>query len=228
MKYFIALGLMAIVTIAGVTSALEHRAYDKRDVEEIDSYRMAREYLYSISRRSDREGYYIRDVYCNKRVSFNTGTIPSPRKMNCEHTWPQSKFSKRFSTETQKNDLHHLYPVDSKTNSSRSNHMFAEVVGWGANDGCYASKKGYAVGTHQTAFEPPNEHKGNVARAMFYFSKKYDMRIGSVQEDYLREWHESDPVDYTERKRNDLIEKYQGNRNQFIDDERLVDRVENF
>lgn len=192
------------------------------------TYRTAREELYKISKEKGRDGYYIQDVYCNKKISFNTGKIPNPQVMNCEHTWPQSKFSKKFPNSMQKNDLHHLFPVDSKSNSVRSNHMFAEVLGSIATEDCYASKKGYAIGTHQTAFEPPEEHKGNVARAMFYFSKKYDMRIGPAQEEFLREWHKEDPVDFSEKLRNDQIEKFQGNRNQFIDDEGLVDLVEDF
>tara|TARA_R110000803_G_scaffold187128_7_gene249522 strand:+ start:5757 stop:6416 length:660 start_codon:yes stop_codon:yes gene_type:complete len=219
MREFIVLAVVVISSLTVANAFLESR----NDV----TYRQAREHLYKISRRKGREGYYIKDVYCNKRVPFIKG-IPSPSVMNTEHTWPQSKFSKNYPAIKQKNDLHHLYPVDSRANSSRSNHMFAEVLGGVANDNCYASKKGYALGTHQTAFEPPEEHKGNVARAMFYFSKKYNMRIGRVQEEYLREWHKSDPVDFTEERRNGLIEKFQGNRNQFIDDEGLVDLVEDF
>lgn len=192
------------------------------------SYRSAREYLYgTLALQSDEQGTYIQDVYCNKKIrTFKV--IPNASIMNCEHTWPQSHFSKRHSKSTQKNDLHHLYPVDSRANTTRSNKMFAEVLGGVVRADCSASHKGRAIGAMESAFEPPEEHKGNVARAMFYFSDRYDMRIGPLEEEYLREWHESDPVDEREIRRNNLIEEFQGNRNKFIDDPELVYTIRDF
>jgi endonuclease I len=80
----------------------------------------------------------------------------------------------------------------------------------------------------QDCFEPLDSHKGNVARAMLYFSVRYKKSLTDKQEKLFREWNNLDPVDLNEQIRNDRIEKIQGNRNPFIDDEKLVDQIENF
>ena len=41
----------------------------------------------------------------------------------------------------------------------------------------------------------------------------------------LLEWHELDPVDDWERRRNDIIYDHQENRNPFIDNPELADRI---
>lgn len=45
---------------------------------------------------------------------------------------------------------------------------------------------------------------------------------------FLRMWNNIDPVDENERRRNDIVEKEQGNRNPFIDDPGLADLITNF
>ena len=77
-------------------------------------------------------------------------------------------------------------------------------------------------------FEPPDSHKGNVARAMFYFSMRYNMRIDPVQEKFLKKWNKLDPIDAAERLRNRRIKDIQGNSNPFIDDPFLADRISDF
>ena len=77
-------------------------------------------------------------------------------------------------------------------------------------------------------FEPPQRHKGNVARALFYFSVRYRLAISATQEAHLRAWHRKDPVDESEKNRNDLVQEIQGNRNPFIDFPHLVDSIDDF
>ena len=181
----------------------------------------------------DSQGYYIKDVYCNKKIRSRVGPnrIPNNNVMNAEHTWPQSKGSKR---EPFRGDLHHLFPTDSKANSIRGNYPFGEVSGEPAYYGCDSSTRGYILDpesgepTGQRGYEPPDEHKGNVARALFYASAMYGKRISDLEEHYLRKWHKKDPVDSNEIRRNDAVEESQGNRNPFIDFPHLVERVENF
>jgi deoxyribonuclease-1 len=177
------------------------------------------------------KGYFVRDLYCGIEVTngVGPGNVPDQNKLNTEHTWPQSKFSRGFNTETQKSDLHHLFPTDAHANSTRGNFDFAEVTPGHEVSGCAESSSGPSVTTGgKNFFEPPTSHKGNVARALFYFSVRYKMPINDAEEAFLRKWNQLDPVDAEEIARNDAIEKIQGNRNPFIDHPELVDQIKNF
>lgn len=177
------------------------------------------------------EGYYVKDLYCeiNYTKGVGPGNLPDQNQLNCEHTWPQSKFTGAFPTEMQKSDMHHLFPTDSKANSTRGNFEFADVTENRNLKNCDSSKSGPSVTSGgNTYFEPPTSHKGNVARALFYFSVRYKMPIGDAQEEFLRRWNQLDPVDDEEMARNSAIEKLQGNRNPFIDRPELIEQISNF
>ncbi len=183
--------------------------------------------------KKDAQGYYIEGVYClEKYYPFNGSApgarLPNPAAFNTEHTWPQSKFSKLFSANVQKTDLHHLYPTIAKINSQRGNLPFAEVLK-DTELYCDESQSGKSEnGSKGTYFEPPNSHKGNVARSMFYFSIRYKIAIDPTQEFYLRLWHKEDPVDAEEKRRHEMIFNLQQNRNPFIDDPELVITISDF
>tara|TARA_Y100000768_G_C23985065_1_gene688286 strand:+ start:761 stop:1588 length:828 start_codon:yes stop_codon:yes gene_type:complete len=206
----------------------EGRCYEHKSI----GYKGARKVLFGkIHLREDGDGYFIKDVYCRKKITrsesrLGPNIIPKNSVLNCEHTWPQSRFNFSFPKGLQKSDLHHLYPTDSRANSIRGNNEFADVDGDELTDcdGAYYGVQKWQGGN----FEPPREHKGNVARALFYFSVRYKIKISSQEEDYLRTWHELDPVDEDEMNRNDIIHTVQGNRNPFIDYPNLVDQIADF
>lgn len=77
-------------------------------------------------------------------------------------------------------------------------------------------------------FEPRDDHKGDVARAMFYMSVRYWWVIPDEMEAALRDWHTLDPPDDDERARNDRIQEAQGNRNPFVDRPEAVDEIDDF
>ncbi len=191
----------------------------KRDI----SYKEAREIMFGkLFLTKTSQGYELKDLYCEKTITEKNGVgpnkIPDPNLLNCEHTWPQSKFNPKMNTEMQKVDLHHLFPVDSRSNSVRSNHLFGELsYGKDAYSACQTSQIGTIQGTNTTGFIPPKSHRGNVARALFYFAVRYQMPIPNEQEVHLKKWHLDDPVDQDERDRNTEIYRVQGNRNPFID-----------
>lgn len=143
-------------------------------------------------------------------------------KLNTEHTWPQSKGAKKFPAQ---GDMHHLYATSKESNSVRENFPFCHVVQ------SYWEKQGSYQGFNsdlEDCFEPCDSHKGNVARAMFYFAIRYKKGLSSSQEKLFRKWNKLDPVDQSEIIRNDRIENIQGNRNPFIDDETIVDQISTF
>ena len=148
---------------------------------------------------------------------------------NREHLWAQS-WTNNDSDE--KTDLHHVYPTDGWVNNKRGNYAFGEV-----SNAAWTSQNGGKLGANTvsgyngTVFEPIDEYKGDIARAMMYVSVRYyqedsswstsDMSNKSVIKDWamtmLLRWHREDPVDEKERNRNNKVYNIQGNRNPFVD-----------
>lgn len=170
--------------------------------------------------------YVVDDVYCDmtRPASKNGGG----NAVNVEHTWPQSKFNRGFADEMQKSDLHHLFPTDPYINMIRGNHIFGEVDTDEQHLDCKGPRFGLGTAGAQEVFEPPQNHKGNVARALFYFAVRYDLTIGKAEEQILRKWNVEDPVDAEEMDRNNKIFELQHNRNPFIDFPELADRISDF
>ncbi len=181
--------------------------------------------------KKDDEGMYVQDVYCAKKFHFKEVSDISNmgHEVNIEHTWPQSKFNGNFDKNMQKSDMHHLYPADSSANNRRGNFDFGDV---GDNhdelnvQNCSVSKLSDISG--EFLFAPPTEHRGNVARSLFYFATRYNMGIGPAQEMILRLWNKADPIDDAEKARHELIAKYQKVRNPFVDFADMADKISDF
>ena len=163
----------------------------------------------------DNFGKTIECVYTGRQMK-NITSMPNANNMNTEHTWPQSQ----GATGTAKSDLHHLFITDSKANSRRSSYPFGWVTNPKWQEG--GSKLG------QGKFQPRECHRGNVARAIFYFSVRYNKSVSRQQEDALRQWNKDDPVDEAELARNAAVFKYQRNRNPFVDHPEFIDRISDF
>jgi len=153
---------------------------------------------------------------------------------DCEHIVPQSVFN---SAGPMKNDIHHLTPTYSNWNSSRGNLPFDEIPDgdtekWmrldnsidcdnstpcipGANLDEFSER---ITAGNLDAWEPREDAKGNVARAVFYFYTmytNYDIDfVGDVNQ--LYQWHQNDPPDADEIERNDMVADFQGNQNPYI------------
>ena len=193
-------------------------------------YSNARKIMFGeLDKLQDSRGTYVRDVYCDRKFYFTDANDAMRRHddVNTEHTWPQSKFTGRFHKEMQKSDLHHLYPTDSKANSRRGNYRFGDVSSNQDSlnlDYCSMSR----FGGRDNVFNPPQEHQGNVARALFYFATRYNMQIQPSEEVILRLWDKMDPIDEEEIARNNNIFKHQLVRNPFIDHPELTDTIGDF
>jgi len=142
--------------------------------------------------------------------------VNAPYSINTEHTFPQSLFSQ---AEPMRSDLHHLFPTDEAVNNSRGDNPMAEVTNpTGSNGG--------SIWTGSN-FEPRDVHKGNAARAMFYFVLRYQNYNNYLnsQEAVLRTWHTQFPPTSVDIKRNEDINGYQFNRNPFVDYPQFLERI---
>ncbi len=195
-------------------------------------YDNARKFLFGqIYVLRDAEGTYVDDVYCGKKFHFKEVEDASDMhaQVNIEHTWPQSKFSSKYERGMQKSDMHHLFLTDSVANSNRGNFEFGDVSGapnQSSAQNCSISRLGRIGG--DMLYMPPSPHRGNTARAIFYFSIHYGLTVSEQQEKILRQWHKSDPVDAIELSRHEQIAEIEKVRNPFIDHPELVEKISNF
>ena len=182
-------------------------------------------------------------VYTGNSIDkFDFASNFEPDFWNREHVWPKSHgdFDAGDPFEVPAyTDAHNLKPVDHSMNTLRGEKDFengGEVVFNGSSlTDCFSTN---------STFEPRNEVKGDIARMIFYMDLRYEggsgepnlvvveglttypnPQIGSLST--LLEWHEQDPPDAFEKRRNDVIFKWQGNRNPFIDYPEFVNYLYN-
>ncbi|MFN3917168.1 MAG: endonuclease [Flavobacteriales bacterium] len=143
--------------------------------------------------------------------------------MSREHVFPHSWYPTNPATQLiEYSDLYNLFPTHlNRANIPRHNHPFGEVVT--VTQSFLDGKLGLDINGN-TVYEPADEMKGNVARAIFYMLTRYHTVNGNnwflpVQQSQqlLKDWHFNDPPDGYEIARNDYINSRQGNRNPFID-----------
>jgi chitodextrinase len=199
-------------------------------------YTNARLYLYNYI---DNENGVITCVYSGLEVnSAYGGTTTYPAPINCEHTIPQSYFGE---ADPMVSDIHHLYPSYENWNSTRSNYPFADIVDNVTAKWMYLDQSLTTIPTSNidlyseyanSTFEPREDHKGNVARSIFYFYTMYPTQAGDISLigdiNMFYEWHLADPVDALELERNSQVETYQGNRNPYIDYPEVIARAWGF
>ncbi len=196
-------------------------------------YDSARLYLYNYI---DNINNVITGVYSGYQVNSTYGGITTyPAPLNCEHSIPQSFFNEN---EPMKSDLHHLFPVYENWNSVRNNNPFGDIddnltTKWMRLDQSQSTIPTSNIDEYSEyyngTFEPREDHKGNLARAIFYFYTMYPTQAGDMSKlvdiNTLFKWNLADPVDSEEIARNNKIETYQGNRNPYIDFPDLADEA---
>ncbi|MCK9536380.1 MAG: endonuclease [Bacilli bacterium] len=160
-------------------------------------------------------------IYSRDRVNAKWDSTSWHR----EHVWPNSRLGVRRVGESEINqasDLHNLRAIVPRVNSSRGNKVFSNE-------------------TAADTYYPGDEDKGDVARILFYMVIRYpelslvnEVLPNDPETNYTPEgakmavlscllmWHQEDPPDDFERKRNEVIYKWQNNRNPFIDHPEFV------
>lgn len=181
---------------------------------------------------------YLPDGVDPSQWLYGSGT--ETESINLEHAWPQAKGAGEGKDGN--TNMYHLFPSRSGINSDRANFPFSEINDqqtqkWYFKNVEMGSKPVSNIGVYSEffpgRFEPREEVKGDIARAMFYFWTIYrddaleaDPSFFSLQLDDLCMWHELDPISAEEILRNNLIAAYQdGKHNPFILDCSLVGRA---
>ncbi|NET11903.1 MAG: endonuclease I [Okeania sp. SIO1H6] len=208
--------------------------------EKTFSYKMARDIMYT---KIDNHDGVVQGIYTGYSIDLDPNSS-TPRKtayqnhINAEHIYPQSK----GAIGSAKSDLHSLFPAYERINSQRSNNPFAEINDsltdkWWINNQILLEKPiteidNYSESLTGSEFEPRENKKGDVARAMFYFYTVYreqanakDSNFFPEQKEILCQWNIADPVDDAEIIRSHLIATYQGNENPFVIDSTLATRI---
>ncbi len=200
-------------------------------------YNSARDAMYG---SIDNKNGQIIGVYTGFTITANTRGDAFDKGINTEHTWPQGLFDR---DEPMRGDIHHLFPTRIQANSARENFPFAEIPDnqtskWFRDDDEQTSVPTsnideYSELLNGSSFEVREDHKGNTARAIFYFWAIYqdepdvadDESFFNGMKDVLLAWHDADPVDQAEVDRSLGAESAQGNRNPFVHDTTLVRRA---
>jgi len=154
-------------------------------------------------------------------------------------------------------DCHHIFACDMKYNSARGNKIYDNCFPDCTYTYAVTGFPDLANLADSNSWEVWLYRRGDVARALFYMDVRYEGDVGNTgcEEpdliltnypneivsstttnfspaymgilDTLLEWNTDDPVDDRERYRNDVVFKYQLNRNPFIDNPEWVQAIWN-
>ena len=163
-----------------------------------------------------------------------------------EHTWPKSfGFPKNDAANFCYTDCHMLFLADGGYNAARSNNVYDNITMPDETypvegTGCVDERE---AGFPEGRWEVWEGRRGDVARALLYMDVRYEgdgaepdlvltddlnrieasnvghnLRVAymGILSTLLR-WNEQDPVSDGERRRNDVVYRYQHNRNPFVD-----------
>lgn len=164
---------------------------------------------------------------------------------NREHMMPQSSFNSAYPMYS---DLFFVVPTDARINQLRSNYPYGKAGSttyYTFTNGSKQASNGTPNATYTgRVYEPIDEFKGDVARALLYFAVRYEGKLGafnfttnandptkdqnpldgSEEKAYenwyvamLLNWHQQDPVSQREIDRNNSVYNIQKNRNPFVD-----------
>jgi endonuclease I len=207
-------------------------------------YSMARDTLYAVI---DNQNDTVYCIYSGYGLYLPENVDPteylyfggSQNGINAEHTYPVSKGTEAGNA---KSDMHHIFPSKININSDRASYEYNEIKDnitqkWYLKDKILNTIPATNINSYsefaQNYFEPRENKKGDIARALFYIKTIYrdqtnqaDPNFFDNQKDTLCKWHFYDPVDSIEWARTWKIAKYQdGKPNPFVLDCSLAYRT---
>lgn len=193
----------------------------------------ARDRLYDTVDRATHDGddgvvciytAYFVEFDCNPSCDPSQDVYNNGSGINLEHSWPQSQGA---NSGTAQWDLHHLFPTRVNVNSARGNMPFGDSPDVQTRNWYYLNQSQTTMPPVNerylwsergiTFFEPRDEMKGDIARAMFYFYTMYGP-YGTGQAstaffdqmiDMLLQWHVQDPPTVAEVARGQRVAQFQ-------------------
>lgn len=171
---------------------------------------------YSI--KTIKQYYYDNNIYydlyndfCNCSEECNLNSFSSFSNLNytkynnltAEHIFPQS-FTKYYKKANK--DMHNIVLTNYYTNNLRSNKKFVHET------------------LNQKYYVPCNYSRGTIARSLAYMKYSYPLLNLSnvIDRNIILAWNELYPPTELEQKKNNIIFKYQGNKNIFIEDYKIL------
>ena len=253
-RYFIGLAILLSFQLEGESQevlfpSLTGEALIQKIVEAykpsvVLSYGDARDEMYGTI---DNSNDSVTCVYSGHRIFLPSGVDPtaflymsgSNNGINAEHTYPRSKGA---DSGNPLSDMHHLFPTRAAVNAGRGNSPFGEIndnqtTRWYYLNGDQSSIPNDNIDLYSEEvngrFEPQENHKGNAARAVFYFFSMYeeealdaDPNFFDGQKQTLCDWHQNDPVDEKELARTYMIAEHQDDLpNPYVIDPTSADRA---
>lgn len=163
--------------------------------------------------------------------------------MNIEHSFPKSWWG--GSENNAYKDLFNLMPCQTTINNHKSNYPMATVdVVWRSNNVTkVGTQKGDPESQNYRYWEPGDQWKGDFARGYLYMATAYQNFTWSGDQsprilnteayptlkpwasDLYLQWAKNDGVNEIETVRNNRVEKFQGNRNPFVDFPNLAEYI---
>ena len=170
---------------------------------------------YSI--KTIKQYYYDNNIYydlyndfcncsSNEECSLSNLKYTKYNNLSAEHIFPQS-FTKYYKKANK--DMHNIYLTNYYTNNLRSNKKFSHSF-----DETFSQK----------FYIPCNYSRGTIARTLAYMKFCYPLLNLSnvIDSNIILAWNELYPPTELEFKKNNIIFNYQGNKNIFIEDHKMM------
>ena len=170
---------------------------------------------YSI--KTIKQYYYDNNIYydlyndfcnatSNEECSLSNLNYTKYNNLSAEHIFPQS-FTKYYKKANK--DMHNIYLTNYYTNNLRSNKKFSHSF-----DETFSQK----------FYIPCNYSRGTIARTLAYMKFSYPLLNLSnvIDSNIILAWNELYPPTELELKKNNIIFNYQGNKNIFIEDYKML------
>jgi deoxyribonuclease-1 len=152
---------------------------------------------------------------------------PRSKRVEWEHIMPAENFGRHLACwrdggrkackkdatfKTMESDMHNLVPAIGEINNDRSNFKFNVKL---PSKGKYGNCE-FEVDFKARKVYPKAEIRGDIARAYFYMSEKYNINLSKSERKMMDKWNIKDPTSTWEKIKNERVFKLQGNKNSFI------------